>query len=327
MGDLFKDKVVIVTGSGQGIGRAIAKGFGAEGASVVTNNRKPGSTGWASMTQENYDKLSPERKQQFDDAINNAKGDAETTAREIQEAGGIALPIYADISKWDECESLVKTTADKFGTVDIVINVAGAFGGSPMHEMPEEMWDTEMLIKPKGYFMVDRFAIPYMLEKKWGRIIQCTSKAFMGDILKFAHYCTANAGVVGLTQAIACEYCNDGITANAFAPWARTRASYDGDFSHEHGGEIEGMRHFPTAAETPLPEALVPMIEYLCTDDAKDITGTVFTLGGNDISLHQFPIIAKSMSKFGDEIWTVDEIARKAPNTILRGYNNVLAYQ
>jgi NAD(P)-dependent dehydrogenase (short-subunit alcohol dehydrogenase family) len=178
-----------------------------------------------------------------------------------------------------------------------------------------------------GHDNVMKYAMPYMVKQKWGRVLNCTSKAFMGDIIKMAQYCTANAGAVGLTQAAACEFFHEGITVNAFAPWARTRAAFEGDYASDLGNGIPGQRAFPKAAETPEPEALCPFLLYLCTEQAKDVTGTVFTLAGNTISMHQFPVISKVLTKPGEAYWTVEELSHTAPMGLFRGYQNVIAFQ
>jgi 3-oxoacyl-[acyl-carrier protein] reductase len=327
MGDLFKDKVVLVTGSGQGIGRAVALAFAAEGAKVVTNNRKPGGTGLSQMTDEQYKALTPEQKKKFDDSMAEISGDAESTAKTIIERGGQALPIYCDISKKSDVEKMVRQVVEKWGTVHILINVAGAFANGPITEITEEAWDRVTNIKPKGYFNVIQQVVPLMQKQHWGRIINTTSKAFMGDIIKFAQYCAANAGCVGLTQGAACELFGDGITVNAFAPWARTRASYEGDYVMGGDTAIGGQRSFPPAEYTPEPDALAPFLQYLCTDDAKDITGTVFTLAGNQISMHQFPVVSKSINKYSKDYWTVDELKFAAPHGLFAGYQNILNFQ
>ncbi len=126
-------------------------------------------------------------------------------------------------------ERLIQTAIDSFGRIDILVNVAGAFGFSPIEKMSEELWDKVTLVKPKGYFNTMRHAVPHMIKQKWGRIINCTSRAFLGDVIKHTEYCAANAGVVGLTKAVAIELHKYGITCNAFSPWALTRASYELD--------------------------------------------------------------------------------------------------
>jgi 3-oxoacyl-[acyl-carrier protein] reductase len=164
---MFKDKVVLVTGSGQGVGRAIALAFAAEGAKVVTNNRKPGGTRLVAMSDAEYAALPEEKRRVFDEIYSGIAGDAETTAQTIRERGGEALPVYCDISKMDEAEEMVRKVIDAFGTVHILINVAGAFGGGPMEQMSEAQWDRVNNVKPKGYFNVMKCVLPHMINQKF----------------------------------------------------------------------------------------------------------------------------------------------------------------
>jgi 3-oxoacyl-[acyl-carrier protein] reductase len=328
MGKLFKDKVVLVTGSGQGVGRAIALAFAAEGAKVVTNNRKPGSTKFLMITQADYDDMTPEKRKAYDDIQAGLTGDAESTAKTIIERGGEALPLYCDINNFNEVEQMMNKIVETYGTIHIVVNVAGTFGGGPMEKMTEADFDRVVNIKTKGYFNVMRHALPHMIKNQYGRIINCTSKAMMGDIIKHTHYCTANAAVVGLTQGAACEFFHQGITVNAFGPWAKTRAAYEGDFSTLGDDRmIPGQKPFPPADVTPDPEAVCPFILYLASDRAKDVTGTVFTLAGNNIGMHQFPVVCKSMTKPGKEYWTMDELIASVDRGLFKGYQNILFYQ
>jgi 3-oxoacyl-[acyl-carrier protein] reductase len=324
MGNLFEDRVVLVTGSGQGVGRSIALAFAEEGAIVVTNNRKPGST--RLMSDDAYALLAPEKKKEYDALQLEIGGDAESTAQMIQSRGGKALPIYCDISRSDDVKKMVRQIVGAYGTVHILVNVAGAFGGGPLTEITEAQWDRVNDIKPKGYFNVMKEVLPYMEKQHWGRIINCTSRAMMGDIIKMVDYCAANAGCVGLTQAAACEYFHQGVTVNAFSPWAKTRAAYESDFKANDNG-IPGQREFTHSSITPSPDAVPPFLLYLCTDAAKDITGTVFTLAGKEVSINQFPVAVRTIKKFSTEYWTVDELKKQVPYTLLRGYQNILDVQ
>lgn len=328
MANMFKDKVVLVTGSGQGVGRAVALAFAAEGAKVVTNNRKPGSTKFLMITQADYDEMSPDKQKAYDDIQSGLTGDAESTAKTIIDKGGEALPVYCDIVNFDACEEMMNKIIETYGTIHIVVNVAGAFGGGPMEKMTEAEFDRIVNIKTKGYFNVMRHALPHMIKNQYGRIINCTSKAMMGDIVKHTHYCTANAAVVGLTQGAACEFFHQGITVNAFGPWARTRAAYEGAFSTLGDDRmIPGQREFPSAEITPDPEAVCPFILYLASEHAKDVTGSIFTLAGNSIGMHQFPVISKTISKPGKEYWNMDELIMNAGMGLFKGYQNILYYQ
>lgn len=326
MGDLFKGKAVIVTGSGQGIGRAIALAFAAEGAMLVTNNRKPGSTGRAQLSDELYEAMSPEDRAEFDAINEKIQGDAETTAQTIKDMGGDAIAVYGDIAKDEDAKKIVDECVNAFGTVHILVNAAGGFGNGPLTEITEEEWDRLTGSKPKGHFHMMKYAIPHMQKQQWGRILNASSKALMGDIVRMAHYCAANAGTMGLSMGAACEYFNDGITVNIFSPWARTRAAYEADHTFHGTSAVEGLKSFPKAANTPDPEAIAPFLLYLCTEDAKDVTGTIFTIAGNRISRHQFPIMTHTITKQDKEYWTVEELRRSAPFYLLNGYENILKY-
>jgi 3-oxoacyl-[acyl-carrier protein] reductase len=227
MGTTLKGKVAVVTGSGQGIGRAIAMAMGKEGASVITNNRKPGSTKFAIINDAQLNALPPDKKQWVLQLQKEYTGDAETTAQKIRELGGEATPFFGDVSKFDVAAKLIQTAVDKYGKIDILVNVAGTFRFSAIWEMTEETWDYVNNVKPKAYFCSIRHAAPHMMNQKWGRILNCTSLAWAGDNLKHANYAAANASVVGLTRASARELWPYGITCNAFAPFARTRAAFE----------------------------------------------------------------------------------------------------
>ena len=322
----LEGKVAVVAGSGQGIGRAIALQLAQEGAKVVTNNRKPGSTGMAFITDEQLAALNEKDRQWLLDGMKAEAGDAGTTANKIKEMGGEAIPFFGDVSKFDVAEEMMKAAADGFGKIDILVNVVGTFGFSAIWEMSEETWDHVCGIKPKAHFNTIRHALPYMMEQKWGRIINCTSGAFSGSD-KHTNYATANAGVLGLTWSVAQEVYKYGITCNAFAPAARTRAAYELEtYTKVVGKENSPMGYSQVSIMdvSPPPEDLAPFIAYLSTEEAGNISGSVFFLGGNSINMYGELTMAKSIYKPGDR-WTVDELKQQVPMGLLRGYRSPAA--
>ena len=320
MGEVLKDRVAVVTGSGHGIGRAIAIALAAEGAKVVTNNRKPGGKVESNLSPEEYASLDEAGRKKLADEIEKYSGDAESTARAIIAAGGEAVPCYADITKFSDAKRLVETAAATYGSVDIIVNVAGILARGSVDEITEEEWDICLDTKPKGHFNVIHFAAPYMIKQGYGRIVNCSSGAFMGNMFYDApHYCASNAGVVGLTRAVAGELFSQGVTCNAFCPHSQTRPRFDDVHRHED----EGRPAFPPA---PDPSVLTPFIIFLCSEASAHVSGSVFFLNGNLIGRHREPTAVRTMIKPPEKgIWTVDEIDRVVDAQLLNGYHSIVS--
>jgi 3-oxoacyl-[acyl-carrier protein] reductase len=329
MAKLLSGKVAVVTGSGQGIGRAIAIALAAEGAKIVTNNRKKGSSGSQMLTADQLKKLDKKKKEWFDKETAALSGDAETTAATIKKAGGEAVPFFGDIADFETAGKLIKTAVDSFGKIDILVNIAGGFGFSPFEKMTEELFDKVTRTKPKGYFNTMRHAVPYMIEQKWGRIINATSRAWQGDTIKHAEYCTANAGVVGLTKAVAIEMWKHNITANCISPFAKTRSAYDLDVypSTVAKEDIPFVGEFMASGEsfinfTPTPDFAAPFICYLASDAAAKVSGSIFQVGGNTVSMYSEAILSHNITKFENKPWTMEELQKQAPRGLFAGYKS-----
>jgi NAD(P)-dependent dehydrogenase (short-subunit alcohol dehydrogenase family) len=181
-----------------------------------------------------------------------------------------------------------------------------------------ETWNYVFNVKPKAYFNCIRQATPNMLKQKWGRILNCTSKAWTGDPLKHAHY----AAILGLTGAVANMLFHKGVMCNAFSPWARTRASFElaaYSMANNPGNSEMTKRQMEMVDMTPSPDDLGPIMAYFSFDLAQGISGTVFNIGGNAISIHKKPIIKTTITKPG-AAWTIDELKKQLPLSILMGY-------
>ena len=325
MDKILEGKVAIVTGSGQGIGRAIALAFANQGAKVVTNNRRPGASAASMVSDEQINKLSAERKDWYKKGFAEESGDAETTAQEIRDMGGDATAVFGDMTKIEDAKRLIDTTIDTYGRIDILCNVAGAFGFSDIEDISPELWDHVNNVKPRGYYFTMKYAIPHMRKQKYGRILLCASPAFAGGPLKQAEYVAANAGVVGLTRAAAMECCGDGITVNCFAPGAFTRATYELEAardSYDKGILIEG-RSFIGPESTPGPEYVAPFVVYLASDKSSRINGSTFMLVGNLVGMYYNPVFEKALTKDSKEPWSLDELIEKVETEIIPGYKSI----
>jgi 3-oxoacyl-[acyl-carrier protein] reductase len=295
-----------------------------EGARVVTNNRKPNSTDTTNLVGYSMNSLNQARQEKLKKGLAELTGDAESVANEIKKLGGEAIPFFGDVSNFETARKLIQIAIDKFGKIDILVNNAGTFRYANIWDMSEEIWDTVTLNKPKSYFNTIRHAAPLMMKQKWGRIINTSSPAWLGSSMENSNYCAANAGVVGLTRAVARELYTYGITCNAFAPSALTRATVTilarWEKEDETGISTDKGR---TAAfeKAPVAEALAPFITYLATEDAANVTGTVFRVGGNHVGLYSDPKEIATIDK-KEGMWTVDELKKVAPKDLLKDYKN-----
>jgi 3-oxoacyl-[acyl-carrier protein] reductase len=188
MADRLKGKIAVITGSGDGIGRAAALAMAAEGAKVVVNDIK--------------------------------KEAADRVVQEIKKVRGEAAAAYDSVATMAGGENIIKTAVKNFGRIDILVNNAGNFGRVPITEMTEAQWDSVIAVHLKGHFACSKYAVIEMKKQNSGRIINISSQAaFFASEL---HYCTAKAGILGFTSALSNELKDTGITVNAVMPSAKT---------------------------------------------------------------------------------------------------------
>ncbi|MFC1970574.1 3-oxoacyl-ACP reductase family protein [Chloroflexota bacterium] len=300
---ILKDKVAVVTGSGQGLGKAIAVALASEGAKVVVNNRSAESKG----------------------------GTAGEVAQIIKDAGGEAIPVYGDVADMGVCEILIKTAIDSWGTIDILVNNAGINRDRMVWNMSEEEWDAVVDVALKGTFGCTKFAAAQMRQQKSGRIINITSQAGLDGNAGQPNYSAAKGGVVGFTKSCALALGKSGVTVNAISPQADTRIWHS--VSPERAREMGVMRGLITAEEVATvpdeevyarifgaTEDIAPLVVYLITEQAGNINGQVFFASGGRISLYAPWTQVKSIYKLGR--WTLQELSSVMPASIEAGLVN-----
>lgn len=238
-------KVAVVTGSGRGIGKAIAVKLAGKNIAVVIND-----VGDPAAPQE--------------------------VAAQIASQGGKAAFIIADISKADEAEKLVNETLKTFQRLDIFINNAGITRDQLLMRMSEEDWDRVMAINVKGAFLCTRAAIRPMMRQRWGRIVNISSVAGIIGNAGQANYSASKAGLIGLTRTTAREVASRGITVNAVAP---------GLIESEMTKKIPENIKNELLRQVPLgfmgtQEDVANVVAFLVSEEARYITGQVIKVDG-----------------------------------------------
>lgn len=241
----LSERVAIVTGSGQGIGRAIALKLAEAGATVVIN-----------------------------DVGDSAP--AEGVAEEIRKMGGESLVILADVSQSTEVASLVDTAIEKYGKVDILVNNAGITRDQLIIRMSDDEWDKVLGINLKGVFLCSKTVLRPMMRQHWGRIISISSIVGLIGNAGQANYASAKAGIIGLTRTIAKEVASRGITANAIAP---------GFIDTAMTQQLPEERRQELMNQVPLgflgtPRDVAEVVAFLASEEARYITGQVVTVDG-----------------------------------------------
>jgi 3-oxoacyl-[acyl-carrier protein] reductase len=249
---MLKEKVAIVTGSSRGIGREIAKVFSQEGAKIAIN-------------------------------YSTSEKEARSLLKDIENEGGKAVTVQADVSKKPEVERMVEKVLEQFGRVDVLVNNAGIHYAMDLFEITEEMWDQTLDVNLKGAYLCSKAVAPTMLQQKSGRIINISSNSGMyhPSAMKFAEYVASKAGMNGLTKALALRL-GPYITVNAVCPGAIMTEMTAFRDSDANRALIE---------ETPLkrlgePRDVAYAALFLASDMASFITGELMMVTGGR-GMHQ----------------------------------------
>jgi len=255
MGNMCEGRVAIVTGAGRGIGREHALMMASEGAKVVVNDVGASLSGEA--TEERP---------------------AEEVCKEIEAAGGTAVPNFDSVSDFNGAAGIVKTAVDAFGKVDILVNNAGIIRDKSLVKMDESDFDAVIAVHLKGSFNCTRHAAPLMKEAGYGRIINITSSAGLRGNFGQTNYGAAKAGLMGMTFVWAIELAKYGVTVNAMAPAGATRmtANLYAEADYEPPPTLD-------------PALNAPMIAYLASEQAAHVNGQVFGRTDYAFTLFQTP--------------------------------------
>ncbi|MFC4004779.1 SDR family oxidoreductase [Prauserella oleivorans] len=259
---LCRDRVVIVTGAGRGIGRAHALAFADEGALVVVND-----VGVAL------------------DGSRTGEGPAADVVAEIEERGGKAVANTDDVADFEGARRLVGTALENFGRLDVLVNNAGFVRDRMLVNLGEDEWDAVIRVHLKGHFAPLRHAAAHWrAESKAGRtpearVINTSSGAGLLGSVGQANYSAAKAGIAALTVVAAAELARYGVTVNAIAPSARTRMTEE--------VFADTMARPDAGFDAMAPENVSPLVVWLGSTESADVTGRVFEVEGGKVALAQ----------------------------------------
>ncbi|TMC51231.1 MAG: SDR family oxidoreductase [Chloroflexi bacterium] len=241
----LRGHAAFVTGAARGIGGSIAARLAAEGAAVVVAD------------------------------VDEEAG--RQAAEKIATGGATAVAAALDVRDAEAVAAAMTEASARFGKLDILVNNAGVFRDRRLEEMSDSDWDTVLDIDLRGYFVCCRAALPHLRASGWGRIVNISSRAYLGNPGQ-VNYSAAKAGVIGLTRALSMELGRDGITVNAVAP-----GMIDTPLVRSHAKADEVIAR--AVASTPLrrigtPEDVAAAVAFLVSDDAAYITGDVIHVTG-----------------------------------------------
>jgi NAD(P)-dependent dehydrogenase (short-subunit alcohol dehydrogenase family) len=281
---LLEGKVTLVTGAGGGIGREHALALAREGAKVVVND------------------LGGSR-----DGTGKGTAMADRVVEEIQALGGEAVANHDSVATVEGGNNIVQSAIDAFGKLDICVNNAGILRDKTLSKLDEEMWDIVISVHLKGTYCVSRPAFNHMKERgQGGVIINTSSTSGLNGNFGQSNYGAAKAGIAGLTRCMALEGQKYGIRCLILAPVALSRLTED----------LPGFQDESLKAKMD-PRLISPLVTFLASDLAKDITNKTFFVGGGRIAEMKM-VTAPGVTKAENGgLWTAQEISQKMSEILL----------
>jgi NAD(P)-dependent dehydrogenase (short-subunit alcohol dehydrogenase family) len=251
----LEDRTALITGGTSGIGEATSLLFAREGASVAVVGR------------------------------NTERG--KSVAKRISDAGGTAIFVQADVRKSDDCRTAVDRTIETFGRLDILFNNAGSYSVNDVVGCTEEEWDDQVDTSLKGTFLMSKYALPHMIERGSGSIVNCASGWGLVGGPKAAAYCAAKGGMVVMTKAMAIDHGPQGIRVNAICP-GDTDTPMEREDARNQGlsweAYVDQMTGTRPIARMATPEEIALGVLFLASDDASYITGAALPIDGGGVA-------------------------------------------
>ena len=281
---VLNGKVGVVTGAGRGIGREICLSFAQEGAKVVVND------------------LGGDRDGSGEGKI------ADEVVKEIQDLGGEAVANYDSVGTVEGGENLFKTTIDAFGEMDFLVNNAGILRDRTLYNMEESDWDAIMEVHLKGHYNCTRPFVRYIRDENRlnCRILNMSSVSGLYGNFGQTNYGAAKAGIAGFSRSLALEVAKYKCTVNTISPGAATRLTID---------LIEAAgREYDENDWTQGPEQIAPVVTWLCSEEANDISSQIIHSQGGILGIMQQPAVIKSFTT--DNLWTIDQLNQLMPELI-----------
>jgi len=281
---VLNGKVGVVTGAGRGIGREICLSFAQEGAKVVVND------------------LGGDRDGSGEGKI------ADEVVKEIQDMGGEAVANYDSVATVEGGENLFKTSIDAFGEMDFLVNNAGILRDRTLYNMEESDWDLIMEVHLKGHYNCTRPFVRYIRDENRlnCRILNMSSVSGLYGNFGQTNYGAAKAGIAGFSRSLALEVAKYKCTVNTISPGAATRLTID---------LIEAAgREYDEDDWTQGPEQIAPVVTWLCSDEANDITSQIIHSQGGILGIMQQPAVIKSYTS--DNLWTIDQLNQLMPQLL-----------
>ncbi len=272
---MLRDKAVVVTGAGSGIGREIARSMAANGARVVVN----------------------------DVGRVEGKSAAESVVQEIRAAGGEAVASEESVASPATAARIVQAALDHFGRIDGVVNNAGIVRDRFFFNMSVEEWQAVLDVHLNGSFFVARAAAPHFKAQGLGAYVHMTSTSGLIGNVGQANYSAAKMGIVGLSKSIALDMAKFNVRSNCIAPWAWTAMTASIPDTPENRPRIEKMKKMEAGK-------IAPLAVYLVSDPAAAVTGQIFGVRANE--LYFFSQIRMIRSVHRSEGWTPESIAEHA---------------